>query len=174
MSPQVVSQSILLSGCRINASVDAKPDPMISPIHDSKIVNKPAPSAVKLLSIKEGKTKLKKKKKKRIIKMKSRELTFWESYNDIYPTLQISPGKWKCIYCSKIVGRKASLTDHIKSHKGEKPHICGYCRKSFTNKSNLNRHMRIHIRKQEISGLPIPSIPGLDCEIRSLDATSGD
>jgi len=165
MSPQVVSQSILQSGNRVIASVDAQPDPMISRIHDGKIVNKPPPSAIKVLSNRGGKTKVRKKKKKRIIKMKSKELSFWESYNDIYPTLQISPGRWKCIYCSKIVGRKSSLIDHIKSHKGEKPHICGYCRKRFTNKSNLNRHMRIHIRKQEISSLPMPSIPGLDFEL---------
>jgi len=110
-------------------------------------------------------TKVEIQNEKRVIKMQNKELTFWESYNDIYPTLQISLGKWKCVYCSKIVTRKSSLIDHIKSHKGVKPHICKYCSRRFTNKSNLNRHIRIHIREQETSGFPIPSIPGLDVEL---------
>ncbi|XP_061520601.1 zinc finger protein 408 [Phycodurus eques] len=54
------------------------------------------------------------------------------------------PPKLQCTLCPKLLANSGSLSNHMKLHTGEKPHICQHCGKSFSQKGNLNSHLRIH------------------------------
>ncbi|XP_067014626.2 zinc finger protein 567 [Anabrus simplex] len=51
---------------------------------------------------------------------------------------------FRCKICFKSFTRKASLTNHIVIHTGERPHCCNVCDKSFSLKTTLRNHSRIH------------------------------
>ncbi|EQC29528.1 hypothetical protein SDRG_12777 [Saprolegnia diclina VS20] len=72
------------------------------------------------------------------VKMKShhrRQIPDWER-------------KFQCPHplCGKRFTRKFSMTEHIKTHTGDKPHECTAkgCGKKFTTAGNLARHRKIH------------------------------
>ncbi|KAG7396108.1 hypothetical protein PHYBOEH_002763 [Phytophthora boehmeriae] len=48
--------------------------------------------------------------------------------------------------CLRRFSRKYSLSEHMKTHTGEKPHVCPVrtCAKRFTTSGNLARHKRLH------------------------------
>ncbi|KAF0695404.1 Aste57867_13753 [Aphanomyces stellatus] len=56
--------------------------------------------------------------------------------------------KFQCPHplCGKRFTRKFSMTEHIKTHTGDKPHECSVpgCGKKFTTAGNLARHRKIH------------------------------
>ncbi|RQM11534.1 hypothetical protein B5M09_002966 [Aphanomyces astaci] len=56
--------------------------------------------------------------------------------------------KFQCPHphCGKRFTRKFSMTEHIKTHTGDKPHECTVpgCGKKFTTAGNLARHRKIH------------------------------
>jgi uncharacterized Zn-finger protein len=37
-----------------------------------------------------------------------------------------------------------NLLDHVRMHKGVKPHLCTMCGKRFTQMGNFRKHMRTH------------------------------
>eukprot|EP00117_Sycon_ciliatum_P037217 scpid35007/ scgid27879/ Zinc finger protein 324A; Zinc finger protein ZF5128 len=47
-----------------------------------------------------------------------------------------------CTVCNKRFVRKLHLENHMRTHTGERPHICKLCNASFTQASGLARHMR--------------------------------
>ncbi|KAJ2877509.1 hypothetical protein FB639_003727 [Coemansia asiatica] len=56
------------------------------------------------------------------------------------------PTKYQCSRCHKYFTRPSSLTTHVYTHTGEKPHECPIsgCTKRFSVLSNMRRHMKLH------------------------------
>ena len=52
---------------------------------------------------------------------------------------------FQCDMCSKVFKTQYLLTNHSRTHTGERPFQCGICGKAFTTKSHMIRHERIHL-----------------------------
>ncbi|GJE88324.1 C2H2-type zinc finger protein [Phanerochaete sordida] len=75
------------------------------------------------------------------------------SYAEL-PPLQHAPAdpecpakkRYVCDVCEKRFERPSSLTTHMNSHTGNRPHVCPHpaCPKAFTTRSNMLRHSRSH------------------------------
>ena len=50
----------------------------------------------------------------------------------------------KCTTCGKSFKGKRNLTQHQKTHTGERPYDCSVCGKSYSHSSHLADHMRTH------------------------------
>lgn len=50
-------------------------------------------------------------------------------YFDLLPQIQ-------CTLCPKLLANSGSLRNHMKLHRGEKPHVCQHCGKRFSQKGN--------------------------------------
>ncbi|EZA48334.1 hypothetical protein X777_13848 [Ooceraea biroi] len=52
--------------------------------------------------------------------------------------------EYLCHICSKVYPSNSSLTYHMRTHTGVKPHVCKTCNSGFTTTTSLANHIRIH------------------------------
>ncbi|KAJ1481792.1 hypothetical protein T484DRAFT_1806143 [Baffinella frigidus] len=49
-----------------------------------------------------------------------------------------------CETCGKAFSQSCSLAKHMRTHSGERPYVCETCGEAFSRSGDLARHMRTH------------------------------
>ncbi|KAJ1483585.1 hypothetical protein T484DRAFT_1622553, partial [Baffinella frigidus] len=76
-----------------------------------------------------------------------------------------------CKMCGKSLSTTGNLVRHMRTHSGERPHVCETCGKTFSRSGNLYSHMRTHSGERphgcEICGKALSTSSSLARHMRS-------
>ena len=57
---------------------------------------------------------------------------------------------FECTICGKASSSSSHLTQHMRTHTGERPYVCTTCGQAFSDSSNLARHCKkLHVVHQD-------------------------
>nr|XP_054920263.1 zinc finger protein 41-like [Dermacentor andersoni] len=77
----------------------------------------------------------------------------------------------KCETCGKLLSGAFSLTEHYRTHTGERPLKCEICKKSFAHRGSFYKHQQIHTRVKphicQICTKPFNNKDGLISHLKS-------
>ena len=63
-------------------------------------------------------------------------------------TRALKQKRFSCRSCDKTYAHRSSLSIHMRSHTGKKPHRCPYCQKAFSQSGNMKTHVRTHTNER--------------------------
>ncbi|KIM53173.1 hypothetical protein SCLCIDRAFT_139502 [Scleroderma citrinum Foug A] len=66
---------------------------------------------------------------------------------DLPPGPSVGQARYPCTYsgCSKSYSKPSRLSEHYRSHTGERPYVCEECGKSYLRETHLHAHNRSHL-----------------------------
>ncbi|XP_077315363.1 zinc finger protein 335 [Lithobates pipiens] len=67
------------------------------------------------------------------------------------PLLTSKSSTYPCPICSRVYNMQKRLTQHLKSHSSEKPHMCDKCGKAFKKRYTFKMHLLTHLHCVEES-----------------------